>query len=177
MGKIIFLFLFILIGFGNGFCQNEKERVGENNPMSMSGSLFNYGDKNKVNIEVNIWGFVKNPGKYIIPKGSTVQDLISYCRWSYRWKPNLNEIRLYRPKNDSLGITEDKVINLNYDDFLWSETVNTKKLINPVLEAGDILVFPGGPKYFFRDNVVLVTSFLTVLFTFLTLLVTIKWIK
>jgi Na+-transporting methylmalonyl-CoA/oxaloacetate decarboxylase gamma subunit len=176
VGKIIFLFLFILIGFGNGFCQNEKERVGENNPTTMSGSLFNYADKNKVNIEVNIWGFVKNPGKYIIPKGSTVQDLISYAGGP-TIETKLEEIRLYRPKNDSLGITEDKIINLNYDDFLWSETVNTKKLINPVLEAGDILVFPGGPKYFFRDNIYLVSSFLTVLFTFLTLLVTIKWIK
>ncbi len=101
---------------------------------------------------------LKTPENILIPKGSSVQDLISYAGGPVL-ESNLEDIRLFRPKNDSLGISEDKIINLNYNDLLWSENVNTKKLINPVLEAGDILVFPGGPKYFFRDNISLIAVF------------------
>jgi hypothetical protein len=174
--KTVLLFLLCVFGFANGFGQSDKEKVGESLVNPYGGSYYNFSDKNKVNIEVNIWGYVRNPGKYLIPKGCTVQDLISYAGGP-SLETNLDEIRLFRPKNDSLGISEDKIINLNYDDLMWSEQVNTKKIVNPVLEAGDILVFPGHPKYFFRDNLLLITSFMSVLFVLLNLLVTVKWIK
>jgi hypothetical protein len=170
--KIILLLLFLSFGLPGSFGQSDKERVGDF-INTQSGSYFNYSDKNKVNIEVNIWGYVRNPGKYLIPKGCTVQDLISFAGGPML-ESNLEDIRLLRPKNDSLGINEDKVTKLNYNDLLWSENVNTKKLINPVLESGDILIFPGSPKYFFRDNVTLIASLASVLVSVLLLIITLK---
>ena len=172
MKKIILLLLFLTVGLPGSFGQSDKERVGDF-INTMGGSYFNYSDKNKVNIEVNIWGYVRNPGKYLIPKGCTVQDLISFAGGPVI-ESNLDDIRLFRPKNDSLGISEDKIINLNYNDLLWSENVNTKKLTNPVLESGDILIFPGSPKYFFRDNIALVTSLTSVVISVLLLVLALK---
>lgn len=172
MKKIIFFILFTAIWISQGAGQNDKEKVGETLIGTSTGSFYNYSDKNKVNIEVNIWGFVKNPGKYLIPKGSSVQDLISYSGGPIL-ETNLEDIRLFRPKNDSLGISDDKIINLNYNDLLWSEKMGTNKLLNPTLEPGDILVFPGGPRYFFRDNISLIASLISVLVTIAVLIVTI----
>jgi hypothetical protein len=161
-----------VIWISQGIGQNDKVNVGEALMTPQNGSFYNYSDKNKVNIEVNIWGFVKNPGKYLIPKGSSVQDLISYSGGPIL-ESNLEDIRLFRPKNDSLEISEDKIINLNYNDLLWAEKVGTNKFVNPTLEPGDILVFPGGPRYFFRDNIALIASLTSVLVSVAILIVTI----
>jgi polysaccharide biosynthesis/export protein len=171
--KIFFLFLISALGFAIAFAQNDKEKLGESLMGLSSGSFYNFSDKNKVNIEVNIWGFVRNPGKYLIPKGCSVQDLISYAGGP-TLDAHLDEIRLYRPKNDSLGISEDKVINFDYYDLLWSEKVDTKRITNYVLEAGDILVFPGSPKKFLFDNLTLLASFATVVITLLILIIDVK---
>ena len=75
---IRFSILIILTIPSSLLSQIDREKVGNNEINSQQGGYYNYGDKDRVNIEVNIWGYVKFPGKYLIPKGSTVMDLISY---------------------------------------------------------------------------------------------------
>ena len=43
------------------------------------GAFFDYSDPESVNIKVSVWGFVKYPGKYIIPHYSNAYDLLSYA--------------------------------------------------------------------------------------------------
>lgn len=139
--------------------------------MSQQGGYYNYGDKDKVNIDVNIWGFVKYPGKYLIPKGSTVQDLISYSGGPVI-DASLQEILLYKPKNDSLNIYNDQVIKIDYDDLFWTEKASSKTRLNPVLNPGDILIMKGEPRYFSRDNVSFVLSISSVLISLGILVIT-----
>lgn len=155
------------------FPQSDKEKVGSESRNYFQGSLFDYSDNNKVNIEVNVWGYAKNSGKYIIPKGSTFQDLLSYSGGPQP-EANLEDIRLLRQKNDSLGIKENQVLNMNYDDFLWKDSINTKKIVNPVLEPGDVIIFTGGPRYFFRDNLTLITSISSFLLSIAIFIVTLS---
>jgi hypothetical protein len=145
------------------YSQPDREQVGNENLLNISGGAFyNYAQKNKVNIEVNIWGYVKHPGKYLIPKGVTVQDLISYAGGPLV-DANLDQIKLYRPKNDSLFIESDLIIRLNYDDLFWEEQVGSKGKKNPVLLPGDILIFPGEPRLFFKENLSIILSIASVL--------------
>jgi hypothetical protein len=162
----------LIIASPQAFSQSDKEKVGSELRSYTTGGFFDFSEKNKVNIEVNVWGFIKNPGKYIIPKGSTFQDIISYTGGILN-ETKLDEIKLYRPKNDSLR-TKDEIIDLNYNDFFWEEKINLKNVKNPVLEPGDILVFPGGPRYFFRDNLGLITSLSSLLISIVTLILTIS---
>jgi len=145
--------------------QIDRQTVGNDIPNNQQGGYYNYGDKDKVNIEVNIWGFVRYPGKYLIPKGSTVMDLISYSGGPVT-ESKLEDIRLFRPKNDSLNI-RDQLINFDYNDLLWEgparERRNFKNKNNVSLEPGDILIFPGEPRYFTRDNVNFILSISAVL--------------
>jgi hypothetical protein len=169
--RIFFLILLVIIASTNASPQSDKEKVGSEQRNYLNGGLFDFSDKNKVNIEVNVWGYAKNSGKYIIPKGSSFQDLLSYSGGPLQ-EANLDDIRLLRQKNDSLGIKENQVFNLNYDDFLWKDSINTKKIVNPVLQPGDLIIFTGGPRYFFRDNLTLITSLTSLVLTIAIFIVT-----
>ncbi|MEO8209499.1 MAG: SLBB domain-containing protein [bacterium] len=144
------------------FSQFDKQKVGNDNVMNQQGGFYNYGDKDKVNIDVNVWGYVKFPGKYLVPKGTTILDLISYSGGPLT-DSKLEDIRLYRPKSDSLKIVKDKVIVINYNDLVWEERAGSKDRINTALFPGDILILTGEPRYFARDNVNLALSISSVL--------------
>lgn len=155
--------------------QIDRQQVGNDLINSQQGGFYNYGDKDKVNIEVNIWGYVKYPGKYLIPNGSTVMDLISYSGGPLT-ETKLEDIRLFRPKNDSLK-TKDKIINLDYNDLLWdapqSDREKFKNKINLALLPGDVLIFTGEPRYFARDNIGFILSISAVLISLGILVVSI----
>jgi hypothetical protein len=161
--------IFLLAGVINS---QDKERVGNLQTYSQQGGLFNYGDKEKVNIEVSIWGFVKYPGKYIVPQGSSLVDLISYAGGPLI-DAKLEDIRLFRPKNDTLNVTADEMIKIDYNDIFWSDKVTSGRNRNLSLKPGDIVVFPGEPKLFFKDNFAIVLSVASVLISLAILVVSI----
>lgn len=159
--SVVFL-LILLITTNRIYSQSDKVKVGNDALSSQQGGYYNYGDKDKVNIEVNVWGYVKYAGKYLLPQGSTLTDLISYSGGPMT-DSKLEDIRLYRPKNDSLGISKDQIIKLNYNDLVWEEKVNFKNKLNTVLLPGDILIITGEPRYFGRDNVGFILAISSVL--------------
>ena len=174
--KKFILFLAVLTfvwGNNKSFSQDDKTRDGVTKTMTTTATTyFDYSDPNKVNIEVNIWGYVKMPGKYIIPKGTSSVDLISYAGG-----PNsdtkIDKIRLIRPKNDSLNISEDKIFEFNFNDVLWEDKIINKKLPNMTLEPGDIIVVSGEPKMFFKDNLSVILSISSTVISVAILMVTI----
>lgn len=173
MNKIYYTFLFCFLFFLTGITNSQdKERVGTPQTYSQTGGFFNYGEKDKVNIEVSVWGYVKYPGKYIIPQGSSLVDLISYAGGP-TVDAKLENIRLFRPKNDTLNITEDEMIKIDYNDIFWLDKVMFKKTRNIIMKPGDILIFPGEPKLFFKDNMTIILSVASVLISLAILAVSI----
>jgi len=166
---ILFFLFFNLLGTGQA---QDKERVGSNQIFSQQGGFYNYSENDKVNIEVSVWGYVKFPGKYIIPQGSTLVDLVSYAGGPVV-DAKLENIRLFRPKNDTLNVTKDEVIKFDYNDIFWGEKVAQNNNRNIILKPGDILVFPGEPRMFFKDNISIVVSIASVLISLAILVVSI----
>ncbi|MEO7357926.1 MAG: SLBB domain-containing protein [Ignavibacteria bacterium] len=164
--------LFILLLPAISFSQLDRQEVGNDAFLNQQGGFYNYGGRDIVNIYVNVWGYVKYPGKYLIPKGSTVQDLISYSGGP-NTESKLEDIILYRPKNDSLNISSDKVINLDYNDLFWNDVVSSRDKLNPELIPGDVLILKGEPRYFARDNVNFLLSISAVLISLGILVVSI----
>ena len=154
------------------YSQLDQQEVGNEAILNQQGGFYNYGDRNKVNIYVNVWGYVKYPGKYLIPKGSTVQDLISYSGGP-NTESKLEDIILYRPKNDSLNISKDRVIRLDYNDLFWTDFVSSLDKPNPELFPGDVLIVKGEPRYFARDNVNFILSISAILISLGILVVSI----
>jgi SLBB domain len=129
------------------FAQNSELQVGSNlNQLRQSqGAFYDYSDPSTINIKVSVWGFVKFPGKYVIPIESNIYDLLSYAGGPTE-DAHLDDLRLFRTAEDSIH----SMIKFNYNDLLWDENLNQFKNA-PGLEAGDIVLVPGSQRLYFKD--------------------------
>jgi len=120
------------------FSQVDKERVGTLPVFSQTGGYYNFGDKEKVNIDVSVWGYVKFPGKYTVPKSTSLVDILSYSGGPIT-DAKLEEIRLVRLRNDSLQRFKDQIYFFNYNDLMWNNHItDTLKVRDIELMPGDI---------------------------------------
>lgn len=110
------------------------------------GGLYDYSDPTSVNMKVAVWGFMRYPGRYIVPVNTTVADLLSYAGGPTD-DANLEDIRLYRVMEDSTQI----MIKINYNDLFWEERLASRKKYIPEIKGGDILLVPGAPRLYFKD--------------------------
>ena len=139
---LLSLFLSIIV-----FAQNSELQVGSNtNQLRQNqGAFYDYSDPTSLNIKVSVWGFVKYPGKYVIPMESNVYDLLSYAGGPTE-DAHLEDLRLFRTMEDS----SQSMIKFNYNDLLWDENLKELKSA-PGLEAGDIILVPGSQRLYFKD--------------------------
>ncbi|MDO8549258.1 MAG: hypothetical protein Q7S39_03775 [Ignavibacteria bacterium] len=132
------------------------------------GGYYDYSDPESVNIKVSVWGFVKYPGKYIIPIYSNAFDLLSYSGGPDE-DANLDDIRIFRINEDS----SQTFIDLNYEDFLWNKELTSEKTAPRILSS-DILLVPGEDRLYFRDYFTLTLSVLSVLISLTILIININ---
>ena len=132
-------------------------------------AMFDLSDPTGVNIEVNLWGYVRYPGRYRVPLNTTFLDLMSFSGGPTD-ESNLEEIRIIRDANDPTK--KAQVIKLNYDDLLWGEQVSSQPKVNPVLIPGDVVVVLKEKRYTFRDNLQIYIPILTSVISIATFIIT-----
>ncbi len=126
-----------------------------------SPNYFVISTKYQKSIEVKVWGeSVSNPGVYKIPVGMRFIELITYVG-GLGERAKLDEIRIIRMKNDSLGITENRFILIDYKDFLKDDTTNFNEINNPVLLPNDIIIIPSETGWDFKDYALLSLNVIT----------------
>lgn len=149
MHKNIFLFLiiFFVVIQDINYSQTEDIRIGADlrTLRQTQGALFDYSDPETINIKVAVWGFVRYPGRYIIPGYSNVRDLLSYAGGPTD-AANLDDLRIFRVEEDST----ETLIKFDYNDLLWEKDF-TRQIYTPELMPGDILLVPGEPRLYFKD--------------------------
>lgn len=153
------------------FSQDDDLVVGKSTK-NVSASVFDLSDPNGVSIKVSLWGFLHNPGRYIIPYNSTLLDLISFSGGPLE-NSNLKEIRILRPGNDSLK-TKGKIIKINYEDYLWNDDIKQVNINNPVLQSGDVVIVMQEERYSFREDVSFIFPIITGIISITTLIITIS---
>lgn len=148
MRKEVLFILFFCLFTGISYGQSNDYELGAmpQTNYRQQGGYFDYSDPRTLNIKVAIWGSVKYPGRYVIPVNSTVNDLISLAGGPVT-DSELDDLRLYRTTADSTR----ELMKFNLNDVMWEKELFTSKLNVPQLQAGDILVVPTSPKYFFRE--------------------------
>ncbi|NMB83433.1 MAG: hypothetical protein GYA14_16615 [Ignavibacteria bacterium] len=119
---------------------------------------FDLSDPDAVNIKVAVWGFVRYPGKYLVPTYTTLLDLLSFAGGPSN-DSHLDDLRLYRTKEDG----SQEMLVFNFNDLLWESKLDAKNRKIPFIEAGDILVVPGSPRYYARDLVSMWATILSAL--------------
>ena len=146
MKKYCLSFLTVLL-LSTSFIKAQEIELGTSPFKTERGSgFFDYSDPTTLNIKVSVWGYIKYPGKYQIPIYLTPADILSFAGGPLDGA-ELDNIRLYRVRDDGT----EEIIKLNYEDIVYENQLNKKNRPIPTLKNNDILIVPGGPKYYFRD--------------------------
>jgi protein involved in polysaccharide export with SLBB domain len=159
--------IFLILLLGSVSAQTKDYEIGSatTGQYRTQGGYYDYADPASVNIKVSVWGYVRYPGRYVIPLNTTVMDLISFAGGP-TVDSDLEDVRLYRVDDDSLH----EIIRLNYNDLLWEDSLRSNKTVIPDLQAGDVLILPGQPRYFFRENLSMYLSVFSALISLTILL-------
>lgn len=169
MNKFFFISFAALILLCNTIHAQEKYQIGSDlkNLRQTQGAYFDYSDPSGVNIKVQVWGYVKYPGYYVVPINTTLSELFSFAGGPMV-DAKLEEIRILREvENESVVMTK-----YNYNDLMWEENLKSE-IKFPVLEAGDIVVVPGEPRYFIRQDISFYLSILTAVISSAALIISI----
>lgn len=109
-------------------------------------SQYILGDKDEILIKVNIWGYVRKPGQYLVPRHTDLISLISFAGGPLDGA-NLEEVRLLQEKRiEGNGHFEtDGIPNSKPEATI--KKINIKKYIEtgataymPTLKANDTVV-------------------------------------
>jgi hypothetical protein len=162
---IIFLFL---IPISSLYSQDITIGTGTTDTRA-GGGFFNYSDPTTLNIKVSVWGYVRYPGRYQIPIHTTPADLLSYAGGPLDGA-ELDDIRIYRVRDDG----SEEIIKLNYRDLIYENQLKFTNRRITSLKASDILLVPGGPRYFFRDWLSITLSIFSALVSLTILIINIS---
>lgn len=168
MIKISFISLFVLFAALVSFAQDDVQ-IGSNlNKLTQNqGGLFDYSDPSGFNIKIQLWGYVKYPGYYIVPSNCNLNDILSYAGGPLE-DAMLDDIRVYRQTETD----NEKLTKYNLDDLLWGDSLTTE-IIFPKLNAGDVVLVPGEPRYFVREDVQFFVSLTLAITTIAVLIISI----
>ena len=147
-------------------------RVGEDELKKTGINYYNYSDPDKINIEIIVLGGVKNPGKYLVPTGTTVIDVLGLAG-NVLQEETTDNIRLLRNSQKGEKLSDDNILTLKYRDIFKDALLKSVNKSNPILLPGDILIIPITPEKTFWDNFRDVSSVVTPLITIGTLIISI----
>ncbi|MCH8035003.1 MAG: SLBB domain-containing protein [Bacteroidetes bacterium] len=169
MQKLCLLFFIVFIIYPVYLSAQEKDyQIGldPNSFRQSTGGYYDYSDPNGINIKVAVWGYVKYPGRYVIPIRSDIKDLISYSG-GINDNAFLDNLRIYRLDKDSTQL----LLKIDFEDLWWGE--NWKPNIDlSKMHAGDVLIVPGRPRVYWENYLSLILSSLGFLISVATLVIT-----
>jgi protein involved in polysaccharide export with SLBB domain len=91
-----------------------------------------------ISVEVNLWGYVRNPGLYRVPSSTDVLGLLSYGGGPLE-NATLSEVKLIRREMKTDSTYADKILVIDVDRV--TETGSRKGV--PTLLPGDVVLVPG----------------------------------
>jgi len=158
MKRSIILASILTVFFFEFLHAQDDIQIGSSGRESNSvGALFDYSNPSGVNFRVQLWGYVRYPGFYIIPAGTSINELLSLAGGPME-DANLSDIRVVKLKEGSQTV----MMKYNYNDLVWEDNIKTQ-IKYTRLEAGDIIVVPGEPRYFVREDIAFYLGILTAL--------------
>ena len=98
------------------------------------GAQYVIGNQDQLLIRVNIWGFVKMPGQYLVPNQTDLVSLLSYAGGPLE-DAQLKNVRLIRT---ALGDSSEKIMVLNLKKFIESGDMDS----DPMLLPNDTIIVP-----------------------------------
>lgn len=164
----LFLLLFLSVSVSI-FSQDDDGLILGKTQKQTNAAIYDLSDPQGVNIEVNLWGFIRYPGRYIVPIRTTFMDIMSYSGGPMETS-NLKEIRIIR------GATKPgekpKLIKLDYNDLMWEDQISSPTKNNPELQSGDVILIMEERRFTFRDELGFYLPIITTLITITSFIIT-----
>jgi protein involved in polysaccharide export with SLBB domain len=167
MKQIFLLFCLLFLFKSTLLAQSEGIQIGSNLNQSRTvpqGAFYDYSDPQTVNIKVAVWGWVKFPGKYIVPSYSNVNDLLSYAGGPTD-AAHLENLKLVRTNKDSTQTLTD----ILYKDIMMNPTKGEMDKA-PALYPGDVLLVTGEPRLYFKDFLTITVAVISAAVSLATLI-------
>ncbi len=171
MKKRLFSVAFFMLLLAGHFCaQTGDIKIGADLSQfrNNQSGFYDLSDPEAMNIKVSVWGYVRFPGRYLVPSYINVRDLLSYAGGPTD-DAFLNDLRIYRVLEDSTQV----LYKFNYNDLMYSPELTTKKEIVPDLRVGDLLIIPGEPKLYYKDYFSMTLSVISTLISLSILIINI----
>jgi hypothetical protein len=100
------------------FAQTSQSGLAPTLPSASAASYYYIAKPGELTMQVNLWGFVKNPGRYEVPSSTDLIQLISFAGGPVQYA-KLDEVKLTRLiLNDSTGRKREIVFDLEHLDKL-----------------------------------------------------------
>lgn len=146
--KLIIFFILLFQLNSSVFAQE-----GQSSSSMNRGSQYFLGDRDEILMNVNVWGYVRNPGQYMVPRNTNLVSLISFAGGP-REGANLGDVRIIREghqtngQNGTNGSAHSKPLPILDVDVKKHLQTGDPGLI-PLLSAGDTIIIPesGGSKF------------------------------
>ena len=137
--QIFFFFLFVLSG------QIRAQVVDLDRSRLSQAAFYNYSEEGDITIKVHVWGAVRFPGLYEIPRGSKLSELVSLAggpQFAERTRRSRRTVRmkLHRPSGEHKPVV--------YDIEMENQIVVDGE--DPVISHGDVLSFESVVEQGFR---------------------------
>jgi hypothetical protein len=153
--EILLIGLFIAVGVRTGYAQNNFNIPYQNNQ-----GLIQIASPSQLADTLNLWGDVSQPGKYLVPRGTSLTDLLSYAhgpalsRGSNRTKVKKIIINISR-YNNANNAYNSKTFDLKMGKALPAAMKNYN------LHSGDVVTVKTKRRPRLREFVTIVTSVLS----------------
>ncbi|MBS1517227.1 MAG: hypothetical protein JSS91_03995 [Bacteroidetes bacterium] len=137
------LLLFFAVSVSDGFSQLDSDyvKIGPEELLKPgAGHYFNFSDKNKVNIEIIMLGG-PGPGRYLIPKGTTLFDLMIMAGGTK--SDFVDDIKILRLKSETPILQAQTFKEYSFVDLYDNSRDEILKAYkNPELQPGDLVIAP-----------------------------------
>jgi hypothetical protein len=142
---------------------------GSSTSGNSTGSYYDYSRSGEIPIDVNIWGFVRSPGKYRVSSSITLVDLISLAGGPIE-RAKLSEVRVVHDVNVDSTLVGNPVAVFDIEDY--QRTGNPKS--NGVLYPYDTVIIPGDSLNTFNEILSIISNVAIVTVSVIGLIVAIK---
>jgi hypothetical protein len=168
--RVLLFFIMAGLGWTLSPAQTQDYQIGINPNATRQniGGFYDYSDPTGLNIKVSVWGYVRFPGRYVIPVNSNVRDLLSYAGGSSE-NAQLEELKIHRVYDDQ----KQELIILDYKNPMESNK-SIQNLDLSSLRAGDVLMVPGRKMLYWEDYFSIVLTGVGFLITVATFVITLS---
>jgi hypothetical protein len=153
--RVVVVVILCITAWSEGNGQTQESGFGVVTPSATSAASYYFISKpGELTMPVNIWGYVRNPGRYEIPTSTDLVQLISYAGGPIP-DADLGEVKITRQMRGDTSVSYNEIV-VDVDNL---KEIKTGEL---VLHPGDTIYIDRTGWSSFRDALSIATTVATI---------------